>query len=289
MKRKFNIITFFIFLFYSFCSVTAESKYDIEELNSFFWKAKSETSTVYMFGSIHLAREDMYPLPENIETAFENSDALVVEVDLNKANPIELMQRAMYKDERTLKSELSEETYNKIHKLLLKYEVPQMIYLKMKPWMAVITVLMMQLQEKGFDESMGIDKYFMDKAIDKKEILQLESAEAQLNLLDTEFDKLSDEFVRYSLMDNDNMIEQVDTMVLYWKEGNYKAMDKLALEIPGEFPEFQPIMDKLYTERNIKMVGKIEEYLKTDKTYFVVVGAAHLIGKDGIINLLIEK
>ncbi len=107
-----------------------------------------------------------------------------------------------------------------------------MMYLKMKPWMAVITVLMMQLQEKGFDESLGIDKYFMDKAIDKMEILQLESAEAQLNLLDTEFDKLSDEFVRYSLMDNDNMIEQVDTMVRYWKEGNYKAMEELALEIP---------------------------------------------------------
>jgi len=85
------------------------------------------------------------------------------------------------------------------------------------------------------------------------------------------------------------MVEQVDTMVRYWKEGDYKAMEKLALEIPGEYPEFQPIMDKLYTERNIRMVGKIEEYLKTDKTYFVVVGAAHLIGDEGIINLLNEK
>ncbi|HVX66984.1 MAG TPA: TraB/GumN family protein, partial [Bryobacteraceae bacterium] len=53
------------------------------------WKATSPTNTVYLVGSLHFGTPDMYPLPETIQSAFQKSSALVVEIDLNKVGPAE--------------------------------------------------------------------------------------------------------------------------------------------------------------------------------------------------------
>ncbi len=50
---------------------------------SFLWKIQSKTNTVYVFGSIHYLKKEFYPLDEKIENAFDQSDILVVEANIN--------------------------------------------------------------------------------------------------------------------------------------------------------------------------------------------------------------
>ena len=287
--KKINIILLIALIFVSCSTVKETEKYKVSEEANFFWKVKSSSATVYLFGSIHLAKQEMYPLQQKIEDAFESSDAIVVELDINKVNPMLMLQKAMYQDERTLESELTKETYKRLEALLIVHKVPKMAYYKMKPWMAMMTVLLLELNDSGFDKSLGIDNYFLDKVKDKKEILELETAEEQLDLFDKELGNMQNEFIDYSLLDQNLWLQQIDTLVQFWKTGNIKEMEKYILEPVAEHPEFAGILDKIYTQRNLKMTAKIEDYLKTDKKYFVIVGAAHLIGEEGVVELLRKK
>ena len=82
-----------------------------------------------------------------------------------------------------------------------------------------------------------------------------------------------------------------DLIKLYnaWDDGNTPEMEDLILEGIEDSPELQMINKKLLDERNYSMEEKIEVFLQDDETYFVVVGAGHLVGENGIINLLKGK
>ena len=79
-------------------------------------------------------------------------------------------------------------------------------------------------------------------------------------------------------------------MVRYWKTGDKEKMNKMLFEDAlNEYPAFSAIYDSLFYERNHQMVSKIDEMLKQQGSYFVVVGSGHLIGEKGIVNALKEK
>ena len=83
------------------------------------------------------------------------------------------------------------------------------------------------------------------------------------------------------------MIEQ---LMALWKSGDERAMEALLFtETLEEYPSFSLIYEKLFFDRNLKMADKIKRFLKTDANYFVIVGAGHLIGDRGIINLLRQQ
>ncbi|HRS02579.1 MAG TPA: TraB/GumN family protein, partial [Bacteroidota bacterium] len=85
--------------------------------------------------------------------------------------------------------------------------------------------------------------------------------------------------------DKDVSIETHNLMEA-WEKGDEKALMKYFIDVDENFPKMQELMMQLIDERNVKMTKKIEEYLTTNKTYFVVVGAGHTIGENGIVNLL---
>jgi uncharacterized protein YbaP (TraB family) len=277
-----RIINFqFLILFLISCS-TAKT-----ETNSkiFLWKVQSAQNTVYLLGSIHLADSSLYPMDSRIEEAFEISDNLVVELDINKVNPGEIFKKAYYSDSNTLEKNISKETYKILDSIFQKHKIPASMFNKFKPWFATIMAMNLELGEKGFDEKMGIDVHFLDKAKDKKKILELESFDEQLKLFE-ELEDNPNDFVKYSIEDLNNSTTQMEEMLTAWKTGDTKTFEKLINEPVEQHPEFTGIMEKFIDKRNLKMIEKIKGYLDTKETYFVVVGAGHLIGKNGLVNLL---
>ena len=81
----------------------------------------------------------------------------------------------------------------------------------------------------------------------------------------------------------------LDTLVTTWQNGDEKGLEKIIIREMNKNPDLKPLYDKLFRERNIEMSLKIEEFLTTDKKFFIVVGSGHLIGEDGIIEILKEK
>ncbi|MBN1696863.1 MAG: TraB/GumN family protein [Spirochaetales bacterium] len=256
----------------------------------FLWEVESETTTCYLLGSIHLAPKEVYPLADIIEQAFDYSDILVVEIDVTAAAAGEdFYERTMYPPGETLKMHISEELYELTRKTLDDLGLGIGFFKLFKPWAVAMTIETLKLADKGYDPELGIDMYFLKKARGNKEIRELESIEFQVDLFDGLSDELQEQFLYSTISGLDNSDEEIDEFLEAWKTGDTERLETLLFESMQKDRELLPVYDKLLHERNANMVQKIEGYLETDRVYFVVVGAAHLIGETGIVRRLEEK
>ena len=290
LKR--NLIAFFLIVLFPF-AIFCSKQIDSKNGKTFLWQIQSNTNTSYILGSIHFLKKNIYPLNKKIENAFEESDVLVVEANLSIDKIAEatllIMQRGMFQGHRTLKKAILKKTYVLAEKKLKEYGMDISNLQKFKPWLLAMTITSFELMKLGLDPNFGIDKYFLDKALKKKEILELESVELQINLLDSFSAEQQDKFLFYTLKETSKPGKDIENIVNAWSEGNAFEMEKEVYENINKFPELRYVYKKLIDDRNEKMVEKIESFLKTNKKFFIVVGAGHLVGKNGIIQLLKNK
>jgi uncharacterized protein YbaP (TraB family) len=259
---------------------------------NFLWKVRSKTNTVYVLGSIHYLKKDVYPLDESIEKAFDQSDVLVVEAnigDVKKADIQKLLGSAFYPENDTLEKHISQETLELLKKELGNLGLPLEAVSKQKPWFLAMTLASLEILKLGFDPNYGIDKYFLSKAAGTKKILELESLDYQINLFSKFSGKEQELLLLLTLQDIRVLEQELDKLVKAWASGDDKGLESIIRRSVGEDKRLVPIYEKLIDERNRSMVSKIEGYLKTKKTYLVIVGAGHLVGRQGIIELLKGK
>lgn len=260
-----------------------------------FWKVTAENGTeVYLFGSIHVGTEDMYPLPPEIEDAFKKCDSLVVEADAEGGDPAELQQlvmsKGMYGEGDSLKKHVSKENWAKLKKYCDKEGVPLDQLKPMKPWLVAVQLQASAMQKLGLEATYGIDRHFIIKAKKKakKPVLQLESAEMQIGLLAGFADDLQEKFLMSTVDEQAKGKEGIDALLDAWKKGDEAKMLEQSTKGVKENPEFKPVMEKLNDERNVGMAKKIEEWLsaKEKNSKFVVVGSLHLLGDKGLVKIL---
>jgi uncharacterized protein len=153
-----------------------------------------------------------------------------------------------------------------------------------KPWFLGLTLSSVELMKAGYDPNYGMDKYFLSKAAGTKKILELESLDYQIDLLSSLNDDEQELFLLYTLKDLKILTQKVDKLVEAWQSGAAESMEKTVTKSFTEDRRFSGIYDKLIHKRNMAL--KIEGFLKTNGTCFVVVGAAHLLGDRGIVQLL---
>jgi len=259
---------------------------------SFLWKIESQTSTVYLLGSIHLGRPDFYPLSKAIEEAFSKSNFLAVEANISALDTSVLgsiMTEAIYVDGSTLKSHLSSKTVKLVKQKMdeLGMDIEQMIVFK--PWFLALNLEMLGYVRLGLDPTYGIDIYFLNKAKNSKQIIELESVQFQINLLSSFNDKEQEAFLLSTLIDLDIVRDRIDKMINLWQTGNALGMEQVFMENIKADPGLFSVYNKLLFKRNKGMVSKINKFLNGRGVYFVVVGAGHLIGEEGIIKILENK
>ncbi len=255
--------------------------------NVFMWEVTNGSSKVWLLGSIHVSKGDIFPLDPRIENAFKEATELVTEVDLNKVDLAFIAQKAMLTDGSTLKDHLPKELYIKIASSFEKNGITEETYDRLKPGFAVLNMLGLELKAAGFNTDHGIDVYFNGKTkSEKKEIHELESLEFQIGLFTDGLNKYLETFLDYSLDDIKNLSRQMDSLFMFWTVGDTAGVGKLVMEPMGNNKKYRQINKILIDDRNVKMTEKIEGYLASGRKYFVVVGAAHLIGEKGILNRL---
>ncbi len=258
----------------------------------FLWKVEdSKGSSVYLLGSLHVLTADAYPLPAAIDKAFEESKTLVEEVDLDEMNdPMQMMAalaKAMLTDGQTLDQLVSAPTFAEVKKRAEGYGMPMMAIQRMKPWLVAITLMAPTLQAAGFKPELGIDKHFFDRAKEKGMKRQaLETLAYQLDRFDQMSPKLQEEMLKATIEDLDTQVGGVKEMVLAWTKGDITTLEKLTLTAFLESPE---LYQRLLSERNQNWMPHVERCLTDNAGCFVVVGAAHLVGKDGLPVLLAKK
>jgi hypothetical protein len=261
-----------------------------KKISPIFYEIKTDSSSVYLLGSIHLGKKEWYPLPKQIEDLFNKSDYLVTEIDINKVDPSILYNQMLITDSTTLKDKLKLENFNKINEKLTKFGIPEEALLKLRPWFVVVLLSNINnIEQSQIDAQFGVDMYFNDKANEeKKEIKEIETATEQINYL-SEFDNFADEMIE--MEDKVDSSNQTDNELLLdaWVNGDEEKLDKIINQVYFDYPKLGPLMDNLLLKRNLKMAETIKTYLQTKKMYFIVVGAGHLVGKNGIIKLLSKE
>ena len=259
---------------------------------SFLWKIQSKTNTVYVLGSLHYSKKEIYPLSEKIEKAFSESEILVVEADVNDTKKMDLqklMERAFYPENDALEKHVSTETYERVVKEAGGLGIPIELMNRQKPWFLAMALVALESLKLGFDPNLGIDKYFLSKAEGAKKILELESLDYQLNLLSGFSDKDQELLLLYTLNDLRILEQELEKLTKAWATGDTKGMESILMRSVSEDKRLSPIFEKVVYERNGKMASRVEEFLQSKETYFVIVGAGHLVGSRGIIEILKGK
>lgn len=256
---------------------------------SFLWEVRHEKNTVYILGSVHAMKKEAYPLPGGIEEAFERSDFLAVEADINEIDPgviKTMLEEAFYTGEETLEKRLSIETYNLAKAKLAESGVPIELFQRNKPWVVALMIASIEIQKSGLNPEYGIDRHFLRKAQGRKKTVELESLDCQIKLFNSFTDADQELFLLYTLKDVERLKQEMDAVTEAWISGDTKTIESAVQKGLTEDPRLAPVYEKLFIERNRGMASRIEGFLKTGQRYFVVVGAGHLVGNEGIPELL---
>ncbi|UCE98179.1 MAG: TraB/GumN family protein [Dehalococcoidia bacterium] len=295
--RKIGFFLLICFVLAISCSPATETDTQTKSFTkSFLWEVSSDVNTIYILGSVHVAEANIYPLNDVIEDAYDQSAIIVAEIDITNISEEELgmllMEKGMYPAGESLETHISSELYSRVSERILELDPTGFLlsYANVfEPWVVAVTITDFDYMQLGYDAEYGIDLYFLEKAnTDGKQVLEFESAEFQLGL----FDSLSDEIQIMMLEDAiDNPVTKAEMEDLFtaWNTGDASTMELLVFEGIEEHPEYQRLYNKIIDDRNFLMVEKIETYLQGNVIHFVVVGAGHLVGDNGIINLLDEK
>ncbi|HEX6163544.1 MAG TPA: TraB/GumN family protein [Vicinamibacterales bacterium] len=256
----------------------------------FLWKVEGEGSSAYLLGSLHVLTADFYPLSETINRAFTESKTLVEEVDIDETSDPAVMMaalsKAMLTGGQTLDQVVAPDTFAEVKKRAEQVGMPMMALQRMKPWLVAITLMAPTLQAAGFKPELGIDRHFFDRAKDAGMKRQaLETMAYQLERFDALPPKLQEELLKTTMEDLDKEVAAVKELAQAWTFGNVAEMEKLTMTLK-EVPE---LYQRLLVERNQNWVPHVETCLKQKAACFIVVGAAHLVGPDGLPALLTKK
>jgi uncharacterized protein YbaP (TraB family) len=256
------------------------------------WEIKSESATVYVFGTVHVGRGDFYPLPPVVENAYRASRVVVLEIDSTDVQALTAaVAVGMYQPPDTLDKHLPAPLLQRLRTALEGIGLPYEQAQRMKPFMAMLMLTSVAYSRLGYDASMGIDIHLADRAAkDGKRIVQLESAASQFAMMDSLSAGLQEELLAITLdeIESGQVSSLVKEMLSAWMKSDLGTLQRVLSEeerklSPARAREFH---EKFLASRNMAMARKIDSMLKERTPAFIAVGAAHVLGEDGLIELL---
>src|ERR1041385_448085 len=255
------------------------------------WKAVSPTTTMYLVGSIHVGDKDMYPLPREVESAFSAAKVLAVEINVKNVDKMKTMgliqKNGMYSGDDSLSKHISKETSDTLDDFCSKHNLPRAAIEQLRRWVVAVTIAALSWQQAGEDPSLGIDMPFLDESKPPQRIDELESMESQLNIFVNATEEEQQALLSSTLKQGDKMKDMIKRIQAAYLSGDPDALQKIMDEQADTGSK--SLTKKLLDDRNVTMAARLDEYLKTKKQAFVVVGAAHIVGDKGLAKLLRDK
>jgi uncharacterized protein YbaP (TraB family) len=255
------------------------------------WSVRSGDNVIYLGGTVHLLRPADYPLPGEFEEAYKASSELYFETDIASMNDLsvqaQMLQQLTYGDDESLSSILSDEAYAALSAYTATAGLPIAMLNKFKPGLLISTLQILVFQSMGFTPQ-GVDAFFHTQAVgDGKAEGQLETVQEQIGSIAAMGEGNESEFILLSLKDLAETGDVMEDMIGAWRSGDAEGLSELFVEeMKVEAPA---LYDTLLLQRNLKWVPQIDSMLQDADTEFVLVGAAHLVGENGLLDLLSQK
>ncbi len=256
-----------------------------------FWEVTGKYNTVYLLGSVHLLHSTDRALPAVTEAAYLDAETIVEELDIFAATA-EMSGGAalalqILPEGQTLAAVLGPELHAQLQKAAAPLHIDTDFLTRMQPWYVAMQVMQARLMQAGFSPLDGVDYQIAMRAqSDRKPLRGLETAMDQLSL----FAKLpldeQREFLRATLEETD-AARELSEITAAWRRGDLEQLEALLRSGAAESPEF---FKALTTDRNLRWMPQIETMLAHPQDdYLVVTGALHMVGDDGLVELLRRK
>jgi len=261
------------------------------EARTFAWKVTKGSGVVYLVGSIHVLTPDFYPLDPALEAAFKDSDLLVEEVDmaemLDPAAQLRVLSRGMLPADQSLEKLISPATLALVKKATGDLGAAGGPLMRFKPWMLAIALQGLELQKAGYDPELGLDKHFYDLAKGAgKSVQGLETADYQISVFDGMTMEQQDRMLAQTLKELETELASVGKLADAWKSGDVPTVERI---VQSELKAEPQMYQRLLVDRNKAWLPKIEALFNRSSRSLVVVGAAHLVGPDGLVAMLKAK
>ena len=262
-------------------------------LNAFadpaFYRISKGNEQHWLLGSIHAGKPSLYPLPDPVERAWQQSRALVMEVDMTHISQAQWQEMGAITrlvDGKTLKDHLPIDLYRRTLFAAGQNGLNESMLAPLRPWFAAITLTQAALERTGYRGEFGVDQHFAKRANDGgKPIIGLETLLEQLGYLASVGDNQT--LMLESTLDELPDLEKGFAEVMKaWQDGDQATLINLLKEEMAP-PKLQAWLEQtLLAERNRNWV---KQWPGLPNESFIVVGALHLYGEQGLLALLEQQ
>ena len=286
LQRMRYFTSFFTILVFVFCGASSAFAETFER--GILWKIEREGyATSYLLGTAHVSDERVVSLTPEIQQAFDQSDIFVSEITMNIGVAGELLRYAFLPNNETLAMHLTDEQLQDLDRLI-RQERPDLLasYLRMQPVFLAIS-LSVPVEENPL--ALVLDAKLQYLAVkQKKQIRALESPTEQIEALfslsfDQEVQMLVD-----TVSEFDTIEPLLNELLDRYVARDLKGVASLSREYAGDDPVLKAFMKTLIDDRNLRMLQRLKPLLNQGKV-FAAVGAAHLPGELGLLNLLQQQ
>jgi uncharacterized protein YbaP (TraB family) len=248
------------------------------------WKVAGVSNSVYLLGSIHLLREQDYPLPTILDVAYADAEVLIMEVDMDDLDPFAAQAAfttyGVLQDDRTLSDLMGADAYQQAVTAADAVGIPLEMLSKTEPWYAAMTIEIMMLNSIGFNPMLGVEMHMMSKAAaDGKPIEGFETIVEQIQFLDGMSLQAQRDMLLATLTESANLGEMMDKIIDAWRHGD---TEHLGSEMLSELEKHEELNKVLVVDRNARWVDSIEDLLDDKDDYLIIVGTLHLVGEGGV-------
>lgn len=255
------------------------------------WIVEKEGKKMFLAGTIHLLRQSDYPLPAPFELAYQQAEKVVFELppgsDEDTSTFVKMQALGSYAEGDSIANHIQPETLLKLQKWAERNRQPVAFFSTMKPWLLALTVAAVEYQSIGAEASNGVDQYFENKAKkDGKPGEGLETVEFQLGIFAGLSPQLQEELLLQTFSEAENIREDFSELLSAWRTGDTATLQEFLFRDAEKYPE---LMDAFLTRRNKAWIAPLMKNLSGEETAMVLVGAGHMGGKDGLIQLLKDQ
>lgn len=252
--------------------------------NTLLWEISGNglSEPSYLFGTMHLLCANDARLSVNLKKAIRETEHIYFEIDMDDLGQMmNALKHVRMNDNVKLSDLLSKEEYDRVKQFFEKNGsvLPFSMMERFKPYM--LTSLIGE-KSMGCEQTNGMEMSIMQEAKKyDKEILGLETAEFQAGLFDSiPYEKQAKELLNY--IDSIHTFkDNTSDLVKVYREQNLQKMQELTMTEKG----IGEYMDLLVYDRNRRWIVQLADILAKSRT-LVAVGAGHLPGDNGMINLL---
>lgn len=272
----------------------AQTDYAAIDADPAIWSISDENSTVYLFGTVHILPPELNWRTDAVDAALADSEIVYFEADVLSAEAQAeaqalIPQLGLNEPGVTLSSLISDEAKADMAAIAQSIGAPpEALAAQMdplQPWLAAVTLAVLQIQAGGYDPESGVEyKLVADATEAGKAFGYFETIEEQLGFLASQpMDvQIADfELGVAQMVDDPDMLSE---LVQAWAVGEMALIDRAFNEDMRETSA--GLYDALIVQRNRNWIPQIEAALASDQNAFVAVGVGHMPGENGVIALL---